>query len=169
MRSQLEHRHGVGALAALYLLWLATWFVGHAKYGPDRYTWDQAAAAAVTGLVAFRASRRVLGPYPAFLVMQGLAFLLLAGSWLTHRVSNGRSAGLAIPTPGAGAEPSTLVANLLYASCVFVMLCAWGYLALERWHERPLSALTTLVFAALSRRRSLACWPSSWRSRPGFL
>jgi hypothetical protein len=51
MRSQLERRHWVGALAALYILWLATWFVGYASYGPDRYAWDQAAAAAVTGLV----------------------------------------------------------------------------------------------------------------------
>jgi hypothetical protein len=77
--------------------------------------------------------------------MQGLAFLLLAGSWLTYQGPS----GLAIPPPGAGGEPSTLITNLLYASCVFVMMCAWGYLALERWHGRPLSVLTTLVFAAL--------------------
>lgn len=150
MRSQWQHRHRVGALAALYLLWLATWFVGHARYGPDRHVWDQAVAATVTGLVTFRASRRVLPPYPEFLVMQGLAFLLLAGSWLmTYPVHHGPSAGLAIPPPGAGSEASTLIPHMLYASCVFVMMCAWGYLALERWNERPLSVLTTLVFAAL--------------------
>jgi phosphatidylglycerophosphate synthase len=46
-------------------------------------------------------------------------------------------------------ELSDLISNSLYASCVFVLLCAWGYLALERWRGRPLSSLTTFVFAAL--------------------
>jgi hypothetical protein len=149
MRSRLERRHKSGALAALYLLWLATWFADIPAHGPDRYTWDQAAAAAVSGLVAFRASRRVLSPYPGFLIMQGLAFLLQAGAWLTYQGPNGPSAGFAIPQPGAGGELTALITHLLYASCVFVMMCAWGYLALERWHDRPLSMLTTLVFATL--------------------
>jgi hypothetical protein len=138
----------VGALAALYLLWLATWFVGNAMPGPDWYAWDHAAAAAVTGLVAFRASRSVLSPYPGFLVMQGLALLLVAGSWLTYHVPN-RPSGLAIPLPGAGAELPVLITDVLYTAGVFAMMCAWGYLALERWHGRHLSLLTTLVFAAL--------------------
>ena len=140
----------VGALAALYLLWLATWLVlGNEPYGPGRHYWDQAAVAAVTGIIAFYASRRNTGPYPGFLVMQGLAFLLLAGSWVTYQASSGSSTGVAISPQGAGGELSDLISDLLYASYVFVLMCAWGYLALERWHGRPLSLLTTLVFAAL--------------------
>jgi hypothetical protein len=81
--------------------------------------------------------------------MQGLAFLLLAGSWVTYQVSSGSSAGVAIPQQGASGELSDLISDALYASCVFVLMCAWGYLALERWHGRPLSLLTTMVFAAL--------------------
>ena len=77
-----------GALAALYLLWLAAWLViGDAPYGPGRSQWDQATAAAVTGGFAFYGSRRSARPYPGFLVMQGLAFLLLAGSWVTYQGS----------------------------------------------------------------------------------
>jgi hypothetical protein len=140
----------VGALAALYLLWLATWLViGDEPYGPARYYWDQATAAAVTGIIAWYASRRRPSPYPGFLVMQGLAFLLLAASWVTYQVSSGSSAGVAISQRGASGELSDLISDSLYASCVFVLMCAWGYLALERWHARPLSLLTTLVFAAL--------------------
>src|SRR5262249_26791466 len=117
--------------------------------GFGRYGWDQAAVAAVTGLVAFRTSRRVVGPYPAFLVMQGLAFLLLAGAWLTYQVPNQPSASSALPLPGVSSEQCALITQLLYASCVLVMMCAWGYLALERWHAGRPSLLTTLVFAAV--------------------
>ncbi len=35
-----------------------------------------------------------------------------------------------------------------YAACVFTLMCAWGYLALERWHSQPLSRVTAIVFAA---------------------
>jgi hypothetical protein len=125
----------VGALTALFLLWLAIWLVGHQDHGLDRLAWDQAAAAGVMGLAAFYAARRMPGPYAAFLVMQGLAFLLLAASWSTYRES--------------AAGEAAILTDALYASCVFVLLCAWGYLALERWHRQPLSLLTTLVFVAL--------------------
>jgi hypothetical protein len=132
------------------LLWLATWLVlGNEAYGPGRHYWDQAAAAAVSGIIAFHASRRRPRPYPGFFVMQGLAFLLLAGSWVTYQLSSGSSAGVAISQQGASGELSDLISDSLYASCVFVLMCAWGYLALERWHGRPLSLLTTMVFAAL--------------------
>jgi hypothetical protein len=140
----------VGALAALYLLWLAVWFVvGNEPYGSGRYYWGQAAAPAVTGIIALYASRRKPSPYPAFLVMQGLAALLLAGSWVTYQVFGGSSAGVESSPQGASGELFYLISNSLYASCVFVLMCAWGYLALERWHARPLSLLTALVFAAL--------------------
>jgi hypothetical protein len=139
-----------GALAALYLLWLATWFVfGNELYGPGHRYWSQATAAAVTGLIALFVSQRRPSPYPGFLVMQGLAFLLLAGSWVTYQVSSGSSAGVESSQQGATGELSDLISNSLYASCVFVLMCAWGYLVLERWHGRPLSLLTTFVFAAL--------------------
>ena len=85
----------VGALAALYLLWLAIWLVvGNEPFGPSRYYWGQASAPAVTGIIALYASRRSPSPYPGFLVMQGLAALLLAGSWVTYQVSSGPSAGV---------------------------------------------------------------------------
>ena len=50
---------------------------------------------------------------------------------------------------GASGDLFEVISNSLYASCVFVLMCAWGYLALERWDTRPLSLLTTFVFAAL--------------------
>jgi len=140
----------VGALAALYLLWLATWFVvGSEPYGLGRYYWGQASAPAVTGIIALYASRRNPSPYPGFLLMQGLAALMLAGSWVTYQVSSGPFAGVDFSPQGASGELFDLVSNSLYASCVFVLMCAWGYLALERWDTRPLSLLTTFVFAAL--------------------
>jgi hypothetical protein len=139
----------VGALAAVYLLWLAAWLViGDGPYGPRRYQWDQAAAAAVTSCFAFYASRRRSRPYPGFLVTQGLAFLLLAGSWSTYPVSSGSSTPVAISVSGASGEPADLTSDALYAACVFTLMCAWGYLALERWHRQPLSRLTAIVFAA---------------------
>jgi hypothetical protein len=138
----------VGALAALYLLWFAAWLViGEEPYGPGRYHWDQAIAAAVTGCLAFYVSRRCSRPYPGFLAMQGLAFLLLAGSWITYQISSGSSAALTVPVKGAG-ELSGLTSDAFYAACVFALMCAWGYLALERWHGQPLSRLTAIVFAA---------------------
>ena len=135
----------VGALAALYLLWLAMWLV----VGPRPYYWGQATASAVTGIVALYAARQSARPYPGFLIMQGLAFLLLAGSWVTYQVSHGSPAGVASPPQDAGGSLSDPISDVLYAACVFVLMCAWGYLALERWHDRRLSLLTTLVFAAL--------------------
>jgi hypothetical protein len=139
----------VGALAALYVLWLAAWLVvGDEPYGPGRYHWDQAAAALLTGGVAFSVARRVPRPYPGFLVIQGVAFLLLAGSWVTYQVSSASSAGVATPAQQAALTLSDTASDAFYAACVFVLTCAWGYLALERWHTRPLSRLTAIVFAA---------------------
>jgi hypothetical protein len=140
----------VGALAALYLLWLATWLVvGNEPYSLGRYYWGQAAAPAVTGIIALYASRRSPIPYRWFLIMQGLAFLLLAGSWMTYQVSSGPSAGVESSPQIASSDLFDVISNSLYASCVFVLMCAWGYLVLERWDTRPLSLLTTFVFAAL--------------------
>ena len=139
----------VGALAAVYLLWLAAWLViGDAPYGPSGYYWDQAEAAAATGLLACYVSRRVVRPYPAFLMLQGVAFFLLAGSWVTYQVANGSAATVAIPAQGADGELADLTSDAFYAACIFVLMCAWGYLALERWHGRPLSRLTAIVFTA---------------------
>jgi hypothetical protein len=133
----------VGALAALYLFWLATWLV----VGPRQYYWGQAAASAATGIIALYVSRRSPGPYPGFLIMQGLAFLLLAGSWVTYQVPSGPSPIL--ESSPQGGNLFEVISDSLYASCVFVLMCAWGYLALERWDTRPLSLLTTFVFATL--------------------
>ena len=138
----------VGALAALFLLWLATWIVlGGELYGPSQHNWDEALAAAVTGLVAFIAARRGRAPYRGFLALQGVAFLFLAASWVVYPWSSEPAVAAAIHD--AGVERQTLISNAVYALCVFTALCAWGYLALERWRERPLSTLTVVVFAVL--------------------
>lgn len=123
----------VGALAAVYLLWCASWIVfGNELYGPTRYYWDQATAAAVSSLIAFNVVRHTDAPYSPFAATLGVAFALLAASWATY-----------------GRSDLDLTSDLAYASCVFALLCAWGYLALERWRGRPLSLMTTWVFVAL--------------------
>ena len=138
-----------GALGALYLLWLAAWLViGDEAYGPGRYHWDQAVAAVATGCLAFYVSRRSFRPYSGFLVIQSLAFLLLAGSWVTYQVTTGSSAAVAITTQSGEVGLSDLISDAFYGACVFALMCAWGYLALERWERRPLSRLTAIVFAA---------------------
>src|SRR5512134_3273122 len=140
----------VGGLAALYLLWLASWVVfGCEPYGPASYHWDQAAAAAAMGLVAFHASRRSASPYPAFLVMQGIAFLLLAASWVTYSFQAADQTCVSATPVTSPLGISELASELIYALCVFSMMCAWNYLGLERFRSRPLSPLTTLVFAVL--------------------
>ena len=142
-----RHLH-TGTLAAGYLLWLAAWLIiGDAADGPGWHYWDQAGAAAATGLLAFHVSRRVARPYPGFLVIQGIAFLLLAGSWVTYEVSGTSSGAVAIPVSEMAGWPEA-VSDGFYAGAVFTMMCAWGALALEQWHRRPLSRLTAVVFAA---------------------
>ena len=139
----------VGALAALYLLWLAAWLViGDDPTGAFRDHWDQAAAAAATGCLALFISRHTSRPHRGCLLMQGLAFLLLAGSWVTYQDSSGSSTAVAISAQAARAGLSDLTSDALYAACVFTLMCAWGYLALERWQSQPLSRLTAIVFAA---------------------
>ena len=71
----------VGALAALFLLWLTTWIVFGGKiYGPERHNWDQTLIAAVTGLAAFQTARQARTPYRGFLALQGVALC----SWRGH-------------------------------------------------------------------------------------
>lgn len=140
----------LGGLAALYLLWLNSWLVfGCESFGPAKYNWDQVAAAAITALVAFHASRRSASPYPTFLAIQGVAFLLLAASWVTYSFqSQDHACAVAITATGP-LGISDLASDLIYALCVFAMMCSWGYLGIERSRGRPLSPLTTLVFAIL--------------------
>ncbi len=136
----------VGAFAALYVLWLGSWLVLGAKaFGPCHHNWDEATIAAATGLAAVLACRRAGAPYRGFLAMQGFAFLLLAGVWLTY----GTGAPSACTSEIVADDPSNLFSNALYALSVFAMLCAWSFLALVRWRGGPLSPLTILVFAAL--------------------
>lgn len=131
----------IGGLTALYLLWFAAWLViGDSPNGPFRSHWDQATTAAVTGCLALYISRYCSPPYPGFLVGLGLAFLLLAGSWMTYREDS-------VASTAAAMQLSELASDALYAGCVFALMCAWGYLAIERWHRRPLSRLTAIVFA----------------------
>jgi hypothetical protein len=140
----------IGALAALYLLWLATWIVfDNALYSPLRNYWDQTAVACVTAVAAFYTAHGTGRPYRGFLAMQGFAFLLMALAWLTYRASIDPSANTVSSLPDTSVEPLLTVSDAIYALSVFALLCAWSYLTVERWHERPLSWLTTTVFAVL--------------------
>jgi hypothetical protein len=140
----------IASLAALYLLWLATWLVfGNEFYGAARHYWSQATAAAITGLVAFYVARRTPRPYPGFLVMQGVAFLLLAVAWITYPASSEACHIPMLSPEHLSIEQCSLISNAIYALCVFALLCAWSYLALETWYGRPLSSFTMLVFAIL--------------------
>ena len=140
----------IGALAALYVLWLATWIVfDSALHAPLRNYWDQTVAACVTAVAAFYTARRTGKPYIGFLVMEGFAFVLMALAWLTYlRVIDPSVSAVNLLTETRG-EPLVLVSDAIYASSVFAMLCAWSYLALERRPERSLAMLTTIVFAVL--------------------
>lgn len=132
-----------GALAAAYLLWLGIWIVVGDQPLRDGRHWDQAGAAAIAAVIAFGSAYRSASPYRGFLVAHGVAFLLLAGSWWTYRVPD------ALPSAVAGGAYPDIDSDWLYAGCAFVLMCAWGHLALLRWHGRPLSALTLAVFAVL--------------------
>jgi len=140
----------IASLAALYLLWLATWLVfGSELYGEERHYWSLAVAATATGLVAFYVARRIPRPYPGFLVMQGVGFLILAVAWVSYPVSSEACYVAMLFPEHLDVAQCNLVANGIYALCVFALLCAWSYLALETWYGRPLSSFTMLVFAVL--------------------
>jgi hypothetical protein len=117
---------------------------GREAYGSSQPHWDQAIAAGVTGLAALHAARGNSRPYRGFLLLLGFAFLFLAAAWATYE---GASEPSALADSSAGSR--LLVSNAIYALCVFAMLCAWSYVALERWQSRPLSLLTTVVYAVL--------------------
>lgn len=140
----------LATLAAVYLLWLSIWLVfGTELFGARHHYWSEATAAAVTALVAFYVARRVRGPYPAFLVMQGVAFGLLAVSWVSYPASPGDcDVASFIRYPLSDAQ-CNVVADSVYALCVFALLCAWTFLGLTTWQGRPLSSFTMAVFAVL--------------------
>src|SRR5262245_31418846 len=132
----------LGGIAALYLLWLATWLVlGSTAFGPARYNWDQTLVAAAAAIAAFNAPRHARRPYPVFLVMIGAGLVALAVSWATYDVNRGPFLHFAADQPD--------YSDISYSVFVFIWICAWGYLALDRRHRRPVSVLTAVVFAAL--------------------
>ena len=134
----------MGAIAAVYLLWLVSWLVlGHEAFGPARYNWDQTLVATVAAIAAFNASRQALKPYPVFLIMIGIGLAMLTASWFTYDPDDTRPF---LRFPGQGAPDYSAIS---YALFVFVWVCAWGYLALKQWQRRPPSVLTGVVFAVL--------------------
>jgi hypothetical protein len=134
----------LGSVAAFYLLWLGNWLVlKEVAFGPQNYSWTQALVATAAGLIAFRASRRVAKPYPAFLVMLGVGLLLLAVSWATY------DPGFRRPFLHFGGEDAPSYSDVSQAGFVFALICAWGYLAIVEWRRKPPSALTSIVFAVL--------------------
>ncbi|MGD8590959.1 MAG: hypothetical protein PVG22_19205 [Chromatiales bacterium] len=140
----------VAALAALYLFWLVTWFVfGKELFGEGRHYWSQAVMAAATGLAALYVARHLSRPYLGFFFIQGIAYLLLAMSWVGYPEASGRCEFTLLFMLNPTAEQCTLMADLTYTLCVFALLCAWSYLALETWYGQPLSTFTMLVFVLL--------------------
>jgi hypothetical protein len=133
----------LGGIAALYLLWCATWLVlGAQAFGSTYYNWDQALVAAAAAIAALAGAWQTARPYRLFLAMIGIGLALLTLSWVTYNMDG----DAALRFGGAGAPDYSAVA---YALFVFTWICAWGYLALEQWHRRPPSALTGVVFAVL--------------------
>jgi hypothetical protein len=127
----------LGAIAALFLLWCATWLVlGAQLFGPTHLNWDQTFVAAMAAVAAARAAWRTNGPYRVFLAMLGVGLVLLAVSWASY-----------VPTKDPTRDVTAVAgSSIAYAACMFVWICAWGYLALDRWQRRPPSALTGVVF-----------------------
>jgi hypothetical protein len=135
----------LGGIAAVYLLWLVTWLVlGHEVFGPAFYNWDYGLLVIVAAVTAFKASRQVPKPYSVFLVMIGLGLAMLAVSWITydpHGIHPFFRFFLGQDVLDYG--------DISYSLFVFIWVCAWGYLALEHWQQRPPSVLTGVVFAFL--------------------
>jgi hypothetical protein len=133
----------LGGIAALYLLWCATWLVlGNQAFGPGHDNWSQTLVAAAACLAAFTGAYRTARPYRLFLALVGIGLALLALSWTTY----GAGDMSALRFGGDGAPTYSAVA---YALFVFAWICAWGSLALEQWQRRPPSPLTGAVFAML--------------------
>src|SRR5262245_13636487 len=89
----------MGAIAALYILWLSSWLVfGSGAIGPAHYNWDQTLIAAGAAFAAFRAAWQTSRPYPPFLVMIGLGLVMLAASWATYNTND----ALSLRFPGEG-------------------------------------------------------------------
>src|SRR5262245_29846566 len=131
----------LGGLGALYLLWFAAWLVlGSAAFGPAHYSWEQTLVAALAAIAAFNASRQTQRPYPLFLVMIGAGLVALAVSWATYSVDH---------TSSLAGHDQPDYSSVSYAVFVFIWICAWGYLAVDRLQRRPVSALTGVVFTAL--------------------
>ena len=134
----------LACIAAVYLLWLVTWLVlGNEIFGPAFYNWDFGLVAIVAAVSAFKACRRTPKPYSVFLVMIGLGLTMLAVSWFTY------DPGETHPFFRFSRQGAPDYSDISYALFVFVWVCAWGYLALVQWQQRPPSALTGLVFAFL--------------------
>lgn len=134
----------LAGIAGLYLFWLVLWLiVGHEALGPAFYNWDETAICVAAALAAFRTSSRLGAPYRAFLLLLGLGLVLLAVSWFTYDPADLR-------VRFHFARPATpSYSDLGYILFVFLWICAWGYLAVERWQVRPPSFLTGAVFAIL--------------------
>src|SRR5262245_16166492 len=133
----------LGGLGALYLLWFAAWLVlGSVAFGPAHYSWEQTLVAAAAAIAAFNASRQTQRPYPLFLAMIGAGLAALAVSWATYSVDHTSSLRFA-------GHDKPDYSSVSYSVFVFIWICAWGYLAIDRLQRRPVSVLTAVVFTAL--------------------
>src|SRR5262249_41849563 len=134
----------IGAVAAVYRLWFVSWLLlGLAAFGPSPYNWSQTLIATAAALTAFNAARHVARPYRVFLITIGLGLAMLAASWVTYSPDD------AHPFSHFAGQGAPNYSDVTYALFVFVSVCAWGYLVLKQWQERPPSALTGVVFAVL--------------------
>lgn len=134
----------LGGIAAIYLFWLVCWLVlGDEAFGLNFYNWDHALVAAAAAASAFQIGRRMVKPYPVFLIVKGIGLLMLTVSWVTYD-PDGRHPSFHSPQQGWPDDSS-----ISYALFVFAWVCAWGYLALALWQRKPPDALTRAVFAVL--------------------
>src|SRR5262245_54397042 len=107
----------LGGIAALYLLWLASWLVlGSAAFGPTHYNWDQMLVAAAAAVAALIASWRAPRPFPVFLVMIAAGLAALTVLWATYRDDH----TLALRFAGDGQPDYSAVS---YSVFVFIWIC----------------------------------------------
>jgi hypothetical protein len=134
----------LGGIVVIYMLWLVIWLVlGSEVFGPAYYNWDKGLVAVIAAVTALKVSQQASKPYSLFLVMIGLGLTMLTVSWFTFDPD---ATHPYFHLPGQGAPN---LSNISYALFVFIWMCAWGYLVLEQWQQRPPSMLTSMVFAVL--------------------
>lgn len=131
-------------LAALYLLWFGIWVVvGPETCGPEFLQWSRVAMLAGKALLAVWLATRVPPPYRVFLGLLALSDASLGVSWGLFDPYGG------VGNPRMSPDGKLQLSQIACAAFAFLLVCAWGHLALEQWRKRPPNLLTGAVFALL--------------------